>query len=106
MNEFISVQLILSLAGCVGIVIATTQLVKKFLKTDPKIIALVVSIVIGIARILAMGKYDIVSIFVGILNIIPILWGAIGGYDSMFKAKCDKSLVPNDQSTIQEEKKE
>lgn len=92
MNELISVQLILSLAGCVGIVIATTQLIKKYIKTDPKIIALIVSILIGIARTIAIGKYDMISILIGLLNIIPILWGAIGGYDTMLKPKmCGKS---------------
>ncbi len=97
MDEFITVQLILSLAGCVGIVLATTQLIKKYTKVDPKIIALIMSILIGTVRVIALGKYDVLSIIIGILNIIPILWGAIGGYETMIKPrKCNKADCENE----------
>lgn len=94
MNEFITVQIVLSLAGCVGIVIATTQLVKKYIKIDPKIIALIISLILGIGRIIIMGNYDAISIFIGLLNIIPILWGSIGGYDTVIKnITCSKEIT-------------
>lgn len=87
MEGFINTELLLSLAGCVGIVMVITQLVKKYIKVDPKIIALVSSIVIGVIRVIVKEDYDVSSIIVGLLNIIPILWGATGGYDIMTKQK-------------------
>lgn len=96
MNEFITADLLLSLAGCVGIVMAGTQILKKYIKTDAKNIALVLSIIIGIVRIIILKRFTIEGIFVGLLNILPILCGAIGAYDGMLKRKASKTIItPN-----------
>ncbi len=93
MEEFITVKILLSLPGCVTLVVLSTQLFKRYFKNvKSRTIALVLSGIIAVARIFAVGEYDITSIIIGIINILPILWGATGAYDTMTK----KNKTPTD----------
>ncbi len=91
MEEFFSDRVLLSLPGCVTIVIFGTQVLKKFFSFHSNYVALGMSVFTAIARILVVGDYDITSILIGILNVLPILWGASGGYDSFMKNKSKKT---------------
>ena len=98
MDGFITSEILLSLAGCVGIVMATTQVLKKHINIPSKNIALIVSIIVGVSRIVILKRFAIDEIFVGIINILPILCGAMGAYDAMIKPKeikTDNVIVTN-----------
>ena len=107
MDSFITSEILLSLAGCVGIVMAATQILKKHINVSSKIIALVLSIIVGICRIVILKRFSIDQIFIGIVNIIPILCGSMGAYDAMLKQKETKTenvivtnIDPNDLSDV------
>ncbi len=101
MEEFISAKVLLSLPGCITIVVFSTQLFKKYFKnTKSKTIALILSVIIAIGRIFALGEFDIPSIIIGIINTLPILWGATSAYDTMTKSKT-KAKVTADNNAQQ-----
>ena len=87
MEEFFSPKLLLSLPGCVTIVVIATQILKNYIPTNSKIIALVISILVTIARIFTMDEYSVTLVIIEILNILPILWGSMSGYDTLLKNK-------------------
>ena len=105
MGEFVTVRILLSLPGCITLVVLSTQLFKKYFKNvESKIIALVSSAIVAVARIFAIGEYDITSIIIGIINILPILWGATGAYDTMVKKnKTPISTIQKPEEVIQEQ---
>lgn len=107
MDGFITSELLLSLAGCVGVVMAVTQVLKKHINVSPKNIALIVSIIVGVSRIIILKRFSLDEIFIGIINILPILCGAIGAYDAMIKPKETKTknvvvtnINPNNLSDV------
>lgn len=90
MENFITLDMFLSLAGCITIVTIATQLVKQFCKIDAKWLALLISAIVTAVRVIAIGDYSGKGIIVGIFNIIPILYGAIGGYETIIKPIANK----------------
>ena len=83
--DFISVDMFLTFAGCLGIVALITQVVKTLPglnKLNPAWCALIVSAFVGTVRICIIGDFTATGIVVGILNIIAIYLGAIGGYET------------------------
>ncbi len=93
MDEFLTTKVLLSLPGCVTFVIFGTQVLKKFFSLDSKKIALIISGILVIARIFLLGEFDVPSILIEILNILPILWSSTAGYDSLIKNKTKKSCT-------------
>lgn len=83
MNEFISIEILGTMAGCSLIITLLTQVFKKYLpeKIDTKWLALVFSIIIGVLRMFYIGQYDFSGIVSGILNIFVLLASAIGIYE-------------------------
>lgn len=83
MNDFISIEVLGTMAGCSLIITLLTQVFKKFLpeKVDTKWLALVFSIIVGILRIVYVGQFDFAGIVSGILNIFVLLASAIGIYE-------------------------
>ncbi len=81
--EFITLDMFLSLAGCVVIVTIITQALKQYFK---KINALwlnfFVSLLVGVLRIVILRDFDFNSIVTGILNIFVIMLAAGGTYDT------------------------
>ena len=94
MEDFISVRILLSLPGCITLVTLSTQILKKYItKLESRTIALIVSVVVAIARVIAKEEYTLISIIIGLINTIPILWGATAAYDTMMKK--DKIPINN-----------
>ncbi len=85
MQDFITMDMLISLAGCILIVTAVTQIAKRYININAKWFTLVFSIIIAIARIIVVGDFSLMGIVLGILNIIPIMFGAIGGYETVVK---------------------
>ena len=83
MNEFISIEILGTIAGCSAVITLLTQVFKKFLpeKFDTKWLALIFSVIIGGLRIIYIGQYDFAGIVSGIINIFVLLGVAIGIYE-------------------------
>lgn len=83
MNEFVSIEILGTLAGCSLIITLLTQVFKRYLpeKIDTKWLALVFSIVVGTLRIFYIGQFDFEGITAGIFNIFVLLAASIGIYE-------------------------
>ena len=83
MNEFVSIEILGTIAGCSAIITLLTQVFKKYLpeKFDTKWLALIFSFIIGGLRIVYVGQYDFAGIVSGIINIFILLSVAIGIYE-------------------------
>ena len=83
MNDFISIEILGTIAGCSAIITLLTQVFKKFLpeKFDTKWLALIFSVIIGGLRIIYVGQYDFAGIVSGIINVFVLLGVSIGIYE-------------------------
>lgn len=83
MNEFISIEILGTIAGCSLVITLLTQVFKKFLpeNVDTKWLALIFSVIIGGLRIIYVGQYDFAGIVSGIINIFVLLGVAVGIYE-------------------------
>lgn len=83
MNEFVSIEILSTIAGCSMIITLLTQVFKKYLpeKIDTKWLALLFSIIVGALRILYIGQFDFAGIVAGVFNIFVLLSIAIGIYE-------------------------
>ena len=83
MNDFVSIEILGTMAGCSLMITLLTQLFKKYLpeKIDTKWLALVFSIIIGVLRIVYIGQFDFAGITAGIFNIFVLLASAVGIYE-------------------------
>lgn len=83
MNEFISIEILGTIAGCSAIITLLTQIFKQYLpeKFDTKWLALIFSVIIGGLRIIYVGQYDFAGIVSGIINIFVLLGVSIGIYE-------------------------
>ena len=83
MKDFVSIEILGTMAGCSLMITLLTQLFKRFLpKTiDTKWLALIFSIIIGVLRIVYIGQFDFAGIVAGVFNIFVLLASAIGIYE-------------------------
>ena len=83
MNEFVSIEILGTIAGCSAIITLLTQVFKKYLpeKLDTKWLALIFSIIIGELRIIYVGQFDFAGIVSGIINIFVLLGVSVGLYE-------------------------
>ena len=83
MNEFVSIEILGTIAGCSAIITLLTQVFKKYLpeKIDTNWLALVLSVIIGGLRIIYVGQYDFAGIVSGIINVFILLSISIGIYE-------------------------
>ena len=83
MNEFVSIEILGTIAGCSAVITLFTQVFKKYLpeKFDTKWLALIFSIIIGGLRIIYVGQYDFAGIVSGIINTFVLLGVAVGIYE-------------------------
>lgn len=83
MNEFVSIEILGTMAGCSLIITLLTQVFKRYLpeKIDTKWLALIFSIIIGTLRIIYVGQFDFAGIVSGIFNIFVLLAASIGIYE-------------------------
>lgn len=83
MNEFVSIEILGTIAGCSAIITLLTQVFKSYLpkSLDTKWLALVFSVIIGVLRIIYVGQYDFAGIVSGIFNIFILLSVAVGIYE-------------------------
>lgn len=90
MENFITVDMFLSLSACILIVTAGVQILKKYVSYDAKWLALILSAIVTAIRVIVVADYSVLGIIVGIFNIIPILLGSIGGYEAIIKPIANK----------------
>ena len=84
--DFITMEMFLTLAGCLVIVAIITQAIKNIppLKDiNSAWSALIVSTVVGIIRLFFVADFSATGITLGILNIFVIFLASIGGYESV-----------------------
>ena len=89
MDEFISIEVLGTIAGCSAIITILTQIFKKYLpkNVDSKWLALAFSVIIGVLRIIYVGQFDFAGIVSGIINIFVLLGVSIGIYEVGSSAK-------------------
>ena len=83
MNEFVSIEILGTIAGCSAVITLLTQVFKKYLpeKFDTKWLALIFSVIIGGLRMVYVGQYDFAGIVSGIINMFILLSVSIGIYE-------------------------
>ena len=82
--EFITLDMLLSLAGCVVVVALVTEALKKYFKNINALwLNFIVSIIIGVVRIFVVNDLSVSGVVTGILNIFVIMLAAGGGYDTV-----------------------
>lgn len=83
MNEFVSIEILGTIAGCSAVITLLTQIFKKYLpeKFDTKWLALIFSMIIGVLRIVYVGQFDFAGIVSGIINIFVLLGVSVGLYE-------------------------
>ena len=83
MNDFISIEILGTIAGCSAIITLLTQIFKKYLpeKIDTKWLALIFSVIIGALRIIYVGQFDFAGIVSGVLNMFILLGISVGIYE-------------------------
>lgn len=83
MNEFVSIEVLGTIAGCSALITLFTQVFKHYLpeKFDTKWLALIFSVIIGGLRIIYVGQFDFTGIVSGIINIFILLGVSIGIYE-------------------------
>ena len=83
MNEFVSIEILGTIAGCSAIITLLTQVFKKYLpeKLDTKWLALIFSIIVGGLRIIYIGQYDFAGIVSGVFNMFILLAISVGIYE-------------------------
>lgn len=83
MNDFISIEILATIAGCSAIVTLLTEIFKKYLpqNIDTKWLSLIFSTIIGITRIIYVGQFNFSGIVSGIINIFVLLGVSIGIYE-------------------------
>ena len=74
MNDFVSIEVLGTMAGCSLIITLLTQVFKKYLpeKIDTKWLALAFSVVVGVLRIFYINQFDFAGITSGILIGNPV----------------------------------
>lgn len=85
MESFITLDMFLNLTACSMIVMVATQLIKKYVDYDAKWLALIMSAIVTAIRIIVVADYSLLGVLIGVMNIIPILLGAVGGYETILK---------------------
>ena len=101
MNEFISIEILGTIAGCSAIITLLTQVFKKYLpeKIDTKWLALIFSIIIGVLRIVYVGQFDFAGIVSGVINIFVLLGISVGIYEIGSSATSSiKNLLGGDKN--------
>lgn len=102
--EFISIDVFMSLAGCVLVVALITQALKQCLKgVDPLILNFAVSVIIGVIRIFVINDYSFEGVVTGALNIFVLMLAAGGGYDT---AKLTYNTFKVNKEIVNEEEEE
>ena len=83
MNDFVSIEILGTMAGCSVIITLLTQVFKKYLpdNIDTKWLALVFSIIVGTLRIIYINQFDFAGITSGVLNIFVLLASSVGIYE-------------------------
>ena len=83
MSEFISIEVLGTIAGCSAVITLLVQVLKQYLPDtiDSKWLALIFSVMIGVVRIIYIGQYDFSGIVSGVINIFVLLSMAIGIYE-------------------------
>ena len=83
MNEFVSIEVLSTIAGCSAVITLLTEIFKKYLPetVDTKWLALVFSVIVGVLRIIYVGQFGFAGIVAGIFNIFILLGVSVGLYE-------------------------
>jgi hypothetical protein len=89
MDNFVSIEILGTMAGCSLIITLLTQVFKRFLpeKIDTKWLALAISVIIGVLRIIYVHQFTFDGIVAGIFNIFILLSTAIGIHEIVSNKK-------------------
>lgn len=82
--DFITMDMFLTLAGCVIVVMLMVEALKIYFKQiNALLLNFITSIIVGVTRILIIEDFTWQGILLGILNIFVIMLAAGGGYDTV-----------------------
>ena len=86
MNNFMSLDALGTLTGMVLFVTLVTQLLKQYIKLDPKLLALIVAAVaVVFVQLVIPSLITYESVFLAVANIIIVTGSAIGLYEGTKK---------------------
>ena len=96
MNEFISIEILGTIAGCSAVITLLTQVFKKYLpdNINTKWLALLFAIIVGVLRIVYVGQFDFAGIVSGVLNIFVLLGTSIGIYEVGKDVLAENNPIP------------
>ena len=83
MSDFVSIEILSTIAGCSLIITLLTQVFKRYLpeKIDTKWLALIFSVIVGTLRIIYIHEFTFDGIVSGVFNIFILLAASIGIYE-------------------------
>ena len=81
LNEFITIEMFMSLTGCTLLVCGLVQILKGYFDFSPLWLNLVCSFFITVLRIVFKEDFSFKGILLGLMQVIPILLGASGAYE-------------------------
>lgn len=81
LNEFITAEMFMSLAGCIMLVCGLVQISKSYIGISPLWLNLVCSFFITSVRIIFKEDFSFKGILLGLMQVVPILLGASGAYE-------------------------
>lgn len=89
MSEFINIDYLGSLTGCVAVVILLTQFFKeiitKYVKIPAKYVTFIFSLTTMLAYQICTGSFSFKNIYILLLNSIIVTLTASGGYEYTIK---------------------
>jgi len=81
LNQFITQDMFISLAGCIVMVAGAVELFKHYTSLSPLILNLIIAGFVTLVRIAIVSDFSFKGIMVGIFNLIPIMLGSTGTYE-------------------------
>ena len=86
MDGFITAEMLTTFAGAVAVVTLLTQLLKGFIpKLDPRLVALVFSVIIVAGFQILTGVHNVIDIIISVINAVIVSIAATGAFENLVK---------------------
>lgn len=82
-TSLITLELIGTFYGATVVVTAVTQIVKKYINTNPKWVALTLAVIISLINVIAIGEHTVVAYALSLFNALVIAGASIGAFETV-----------------------
>ena len=83
----ITIETLATIGGCTAVVTALTQIVKHYIKIDPKWIALILSLIIQVSTCAILGDLALMSLLIAVINAVLVTGASVGLYEGVNSVK-------------------